>query len=120
MSKIFAVFATVFLWALAGLALAEDAPAPKKEASAAQKAHRERMSTCSKDAKQQGLKGAERKSFMRQCLSEAGGASAQSEAAGQRSQAPSCSKQARAQGLKGEARKTFMKECKAEKASAPQ
>lgn len=118
MSKMFAALAAIFLWALAGLALAEDPPTPKKEASPAQKAHRERMSACSKDAKQQGLKSEERKSFMRQCLSE-GAAAAAPEGVSKRSQSSACKKQARAKGLKNEERKAFITECMAG-ASAPQ
>jgi len=107
-SKTLAALAVIFAVTLAGLALAEDSS--KKEASPAQKAHRARMSECSKDAKQQGLKGDERKAFMRQCLSD-GTAAASSEAGSQSSQSAACKKEARAKGLKGDERKQFVSEC---------
>lgn len=108
MSKSIIAAATAFVIALAGSALAE--PSPKKEASPAQKAHRERMSACSKDAKQQGIKGDERKEFMRQCLSE-GKTSATPQDDTERNRKAACRKEARDQGLKGAARKKFMNEC---------
>jgi hypothetical protein len=115
-SKTLAVLAAAFVMGLAGLAAAEDSP--KKEASPAQKAHRERMSACSKDAKQQGLKGDQRKAFMRQCLSGETAASQEPDSA--RSQTAACRKDARAKGLKGGERKRFMSECVGSEASAAQ
>ena len=45
------------------------APAAKPEAKAdGRKAQQEKMKTCNKEAKEKGLKGAERKAFMSSCL----------------------------------------------------
>src|SRR5262245_6387827 len=49
-------------------AKADEKKAAKKEASEKQKAHREKMKTCSKDANDKKLKGDERKKFMSNCL----------------------------------------------------
>jgi hypothetical protein len=87
-------------------AFGEDA---KKEPSPAQKAARERMSNCSKDAREQSLKGDERKSFMRQCLS--AGKADTPEAMAAREKKSACRKEAKAQGLKGDERKKFLSEC---------
>ena len=65
-------------FALSPLALADDQKtdtgktatdsAPKKEPSAKQKAQRQKMKDCSKNAKDKGLKGDERKQFMSNCM----------------------------------------------------
>jgi hypothetical protein len=116
MSKTIAALVLTFVVVLAGFALAEEPS--KKEASPAQKAHRERMSTCSKDAKQQALKGAERKAFMKQCLS--GGSAAAAPGGDQPSQTAACRKDARAKGLKGEERKKFISDCLSSQTGAAQ
>jgi hypothetical protein len=81
-------------------------------------AQQEKMKSCSIDAKSQGLKGTERKSFMSTCLK--GGAavpatkvaSAPSAArAAQQERMKSCNADARSQGLKGTERKSFMSTC---------
>ena len=108
-----ALFASITLAAslVAGKALAADEA--KKEASPAQKAQQERMKNCNKDAKEQALKGDERKQFMKECLSgktEARQAEAAAPAT-QQDKMKSCNKDAKDKGLKGEERKKFMSEC---------
>jgi hypothetical protein len=69
----------------------------------------EQMKTCNADAKTKGLKGDERKAFMKECLSHH-----EPEAAGKNSQQEkmkSCNADAKAKGLKGDGRKAFMKSC---------
>lgn len=74
-----------------GAAHAADAPAPTKQQS--------RMATCNKDAT--GMKGDERKAFMKTCLS--------NKAATQQDKMKACN--ADAAGKTGEERKAFMSEC---------
>ena len=62
-----AVFAAVTLPAVAA-----DAMAPAKPATATPKkmtAQQEKMKACNKEAKEKTLKGADRKAFMKSCLS---------------------------------------------------
>ena len=40
----------------------------KKEPSEKQKAQQDKMRSCSKEAKEKGMKGAERKTFMKDCM----------------------------------------------------
>jgi len=66
--------ATVFAAAFTAIALLSapafaEGQAVKKEPSAKQLAQREKMKGCNAEAKTQGLKGAERKTFMKGCLS---------------------------------------------------
>lgn len=91
----------------AGGAIAADdkkADAPKKEASPAQKAQRERMKTC--NAQAAGKTGDERKAFMKECL--AGGQVA----------ASGCEAQATEKKLAGAARASFVKKCQADGAGS--
>ena len=85
----------------------------------------EKMTTCSADAKAKGLMGAERKAFMKSCLSEKGAettAGASTSATGasgsaapransQTEKMKSCNADAKTKGLKGTERKAFMKSC---------
>jgi hypothetical protein len=85
----------------------------------------QRMTSCNADATAKGLKGTERKSFMKSCLSEkstaatTGATAAASGAAGsaaakgstQQEKMKTCSADARSKGLKGADRKAFMKGC---------
>jgi hypothetical protein len=105
--------------------LATLAAAPAYAATAGGKTltpQQQKMSDCSKQAKAKGLKGDERKAFMKSCLSKGGGpsASAASPAAAtapasgktqQQQKMSDCSAQAKAKGLKGAERKTFMSTC---------
>ena len=70
-------------------------------ASAPMGKQQNRMASCNTEAK--GMKGDERKSFMKTCLSD------EKPKQTQQSKMKSCN--AEAKDMKGDARKTFMKEC---------
>jgi len=85
-----------------GSAWAADAPAGAASGTAkAPTAQQSKMKTCNADAK--GMKGDERKAFMKTCLS------AKAEAPTQQSKMKTCN--AEAAGKKGDERKAFMSEC---------
>jgi hypothetical protein len=96
---------------LAGQAAVAQASKPNNQ--------QEKMTTCNADAKAKGLKGDERKAFMKTCLSGAAGASATAGATGsaaakgssQQEKMKSCNADAKTKGLKGADRKAFMKDC---------
>lgn len=69
-----------------------------------------KMTSCNADAKAKGLKGADRKAFMKTCLS-AAGAPAEEKGNTQQEKMKSCNADAKTKGLKGADRKTFMKTC---------
>lgn len=81
----------------------------------------EKMKGCNKEAKGAGLKGDERKGFMKKCLSKdyvlkAGGAATTESAVpvaapAQQDKMKSCNADAKTKGLKGEERKKFMSSC---------
>lgn len=86
----------------------------------------DKMKGCNKDAKEAGLKGDERKAFMKKCLSKdyvlkANGAAAAATPATpavpaataptQQDKMKACNADAKGKGLKGEERKTFMSSC---------
>jgi len=73
----------------------------------AETAQQEKMKTCNADASAKNLKGAERKDFMKTCLSAGGG----SELTPQQQKMKTCNQDATAKGLKGAERKEFMKTC---------
>src|SRR5882762_3484867 len=68
-----------------------------------------RMTTCNADAKAKGLKGADRKTFMKSCLSDRTAAAATGNS--QQEKMKTCNADATTKGLKGTERKAFMKEC---------
>ena len=75
----------------------------------------QKMTTCNADAKAKGLKGADRKTFMKSCLSDKT-AAATSGAAGttgnsQQEKMKTCNADAKTQSLSGDARKSFMQTC---------
>ncbi len=76
----------------------------------------EKMKTCNAEATSKGLKGDERKSFMKTCLS--GQPAAPAKMNSQQEKMKSCNKEASAKGLMGAERKSFMSTCL--KASAPE
>jgi hypothetical protein len=83
-----------------GSAFAADAPAaPTKQQS--------KMKTCNADAKDK--KGDERKTFMKECLSNKPAAAEPAAAPTQQSKMKTCNVEAK--GKKGDERKAFMKEC---------
>ena len=79
----------------------------------------QRMTTCNTDAKAKGLTGADRKTFMKSCLSDrtaaatSGTTAAPAAATGnsQQQKMKTCNADATTKGLKGTERKTFMKGC---------
>lgn len=89
--------------------LAVGAYAFAAEAPGGNKAQTTRMSQCSADAKEKGLKGDARKDFMSQCLR-----SSESQAATRQ-----CNADATEKGLTGEKRKDFLKACAKSKAASP-
>lgn len=93
---------------LLGLALAASPPALAAGSSTGDKAQTTRMSECSAQAKEKGLKGEARKEHMSQCLRTPGTQAAAKE----------CGANAAEKGLKGERRKEFVAECVKAKANA--
>lgn len=79
----------------------------------------EKMKGCNMEAKDAGLKGDERKAFMKKCLSKgytlkSGGAAmpaAEPAASMQQDRMKACNAEAKGKGLKGGERKTFMSSC---------
>ncbi len=65
------------------------------------------MSTCNADATTKGLKGDDRKAYMKTCLSDAPAPAAKGNS--QQEKMKSCNATATTKGLKGDDRKTFMK-----------
>ena len=79
-----------------------------------------RMKNCNADAREQGLKGDERRAFMSTCLK--GGTKELAARGDTKPAAPTaaqlkrkaCSAEAKSQGLKGDERKAFVNECVSE------
>ena len=69
----------------------------------------QKMTTCNADAKAKGLKGADRKTFMKSCLSDRSAAAATGNS--QQEKMKTCNADATTKGMKGTERKAFMKEC---------
>ena len=95
-----------------------DAAKPAKELTPQQ----QKMKDCNADAKSKALKGADRKTFMKGCLSKKGAPAAAAPAAAaaepatdkkatQKEKMKTCNADAKTQSLSGDARKTFMKDC---------
>lgn len=75
-----------------------------------------KMTGCNKEAKADGLKGADRKAFMKKCLSKdytlkAADAPAAAPATSQQDKMKSCNADAKTKALKGDERKKFMSTC---------
>lgn len=116
--------AVVAACALAAPAQADTATTPAKKPLTAQQ---QKMKDCNAEAKTKALKGADRKAFMKTCLS--GGAAAPAAAApaaaapaadagaaastkvDQKQKMKDCNAQATAKSLKGADRKSFMSTC---------
>jgi folate-binding Fe-S cluster repair protein YgfZ len=77
----------------------------------AETAQQQKMTTCNADAKAKALKGADRQSFMKTCLSAGGAAPAAKALTAQQQKMKTCNADAKAKALKGADRKTFMKTC---------
>jgi hypothetical protein len=76
----------------------------------AENKQQDKMQTCNDLAKRKGLKGDERKEFMKTCLS-AGGGEVADKPHSQQDKMKACNKVAKAKDLKGNERETFMKDC---------
>jgi hypothetical protein len=74
-------------------------------------AQQDKMKDCNAQAKEQHLAGADRKGFMKTCLSNAPAAPAAKALTPQQEKMKSCNADAKAKGLKGTDRKAFMKTC---------
>ncbi|MEO6277189.1 PsiF family protein [Roseateles sp.] len=83
-------------------------------------AQQSKMATCNKEAKAGDKKGAERKAFMKECLSaKAGDAPVGANPADAAPASPVCEKSAADKKLHGAAAKSHIKKCMADAASAP-
>lgn len=106
MKSLISLAALLMTVAVGSVHAADESPAVEKKPSAQQN----RMKTCNAEAGEKALKGAERKAFMKECLS------TKSTKTTQQNKMKSCNKEAGDKALKGAERKSFMSEClKAEK-----
>ena len=76
---------------------------------AAETAQQQKMKDCNAEATQKGMKGSDRQSFMKTCLS--AGSAPQAHANSQQMKMKSCNSEAAAKKLSGDARKQFMSSC---------
>ena len=88
-----------------GVAFAKDEKAATPQQS--------KMADCNKEAKDKDLKGADRKTFMKSCLSNKPAAAAEpkKELTPQQQKMQNCNKEAKEKALKGADRKSFMSGC---------
>jgi hypothetical protein len=85
----------------------------------AETAQQQKMTTCNADATAKGLKGTDRQTFMKTCLSHEGAAAASAPTGNsQQEKMKTCNADATTKGLKGDARQTFMKHCLSASGSA--
>ncbi len=107
-------------WMVAvGAALAVVAAQGALAQAAHENSQQAKMTTCNADAKAKGLKGDDRKAFIKSCLSEKGATTSSGSAAAapsttlnaQQEKMKSCNTDAKTKGLKGTERKAFMKSC---------
>ena len=91
------------------LALTAGTSASAAEAPGSNQAQTNRMSQCSADAKEKGLKGDARKDYMSQCLRSSDSTPASKQ----------CNAEATEKGLAGEKRKDFLKACVKSKGPSP-
>jgi hypothetical protein len=84
-------------------------------AQATQNSQQAKMTTCNADATSKGLKGDDRKAYMKTCLSNKAPAPTGNS---QQEKMKSCNKDATAKGLKGDDRKAYMKTCLSGSATA--
>jgi len=98
-------------WVVAALAVLAGQAVFAQAASTATAANsqQEKMKTCNADATAKGLKGADRQTFMKTCLSHEEPAPAKTNS--QQEKMKTCNADATAKGLKGDARKSFMSTC---------
>lgn len=101
-------------WAALGTALALIA-GQSALGQATQNSQQTKMTSCNADATSKGLKGDDRKAFMKTCLSDKGSTTTGNS---QQEKMKSCNKDATAKGLKGDDRKAYMKTCLSGSAAA--
>lgn len=72
-----------------------------------------KMADCNKEAKEKDMKGADRKAFMKSCLSNKSATAAEpkKELTPQQQKMQNCNKEAKEKALKGADRKSFMSGC---------
>ena len=68
----------------------------------------EKMKTCNADANTKGLKGADRETYMKTCLSKGGSATKSNS---QQEKMKKCNADANVKALKGDERKAYMQSC---------
>jgi len=90
------------------LAASQTAIAQTSSSTAHPNSQQEKMKTCNADANTKGLKGADRETFMKTCLSHEGTAT---KGNSQQEKMKTCNADANTKGLKGADRQTFMKSC---------
>ncbi|HVW71364.1 MAG TPA: PsiF family protein [Steroidobacteraceae bacterium] len=96
------------IWLATGAALAA---ATLVQPALADNSQQTKMTTCNADAKTKGLTGADRKAFMKTCLSADAGADASKPLNSQQEKMKTCNADAKTKGLKGADRKKFMSDC---------
>lgn len=79
--------------------------------AAADNSQQSKMTSCNAEAKTKHLAGADRKTFMKTCLSAAPAAAPAAPLNSQQQKMKTCNADAKKQGLKGDARKQFMSNC---------
>ena len=94
--------------AMLTLAAAQNAIAQTTGSTAHTNSQQDKMKTCNADATTKGLKGEERQTFMKTCLSHEGAAT---KGNSQQEKMKTCNADANTKGLKGADRQTFMKSC---------
>jgi len=77
----------------------------------AQTAQQGKMASCNKEAGDKALKGPDRKTFMKECLSAKPAEAVSDKKTAQQEKMKSCNKEAGDKALKGPDRKAFMKTC---------
>lgn len=90
------------------LAAGQSAIAQTSSSTAHTNSQQEKMKTCNADANTKGLKGEERQTYMKTCLSHEGTAT---KGNSQQEKMKTCNADANTKQLKGADRQTFMKSC---------
>ncbi len=104
------VAVSVALALLSGSAVFAQAAAGSAAPAAGTNSQQDKMKSCNADATSKGLKGDDRKSYMKDCLS-AKPAAAAKPANSQQEKMKTCNADATSKGLKGDDRKTYMSNC---------
>jgi len=94
--------------AMLALAAGQVTLAQTASSTAHTNSQQEKMKTCNAAANTKGLKGEERETYMKTCLSKEGAAKTGNS---QQEKMKTCNADANTKGLKGTERQTFMKSC---------